>query len=140
MLFRSLHQRGKGEALIAMIDGWEEMLPASEGGETGLRTYAEGRGGGLFRALDASDQWAAASGAAWALWDLAGQVDDAVLRDQAMDMGREALSTSTDAAGQPKALRMLMQLVRRDLQRGSAPPRRFTAGQYLRLLRASLTA
>jgi len=67
-------------ALLAMIDGWETFLLAREGlDEAALEAFAQGRGGGLFRALcrmGETPEWLGQAGAVWALWDLSGHVSD----------------------------------------------------------------
>jgi phytoene synthase len=80
--------------LPAMLDGWEALL--GDGIDSAsLRTFADGRGGGLFRAVADEHEgppWLAASGRLWALWDLARHLGpDDPMRAAALDLAREAL-------------------------------------------------
>ncbi|MFZ2996750.1 hypothetical protein [Sphingobium sp.] len=129
--------------LVSMIDGWEVLVVDPEIDADGLRDYAVGRGGGLFRALADSDDapdWLMACGEVWALWDLSGHVGDAGLADAAVDMARTILPR-TDGARWPRAwkpLRLAFGLARHDVLAGVKAPAGLPRGHALRLLRLGL--
>jgi phytoene synthase len=126
--------------LPAMLDGWEALL--GDGIDSAsLRTFADGRGGGLFRAVADEHEgppWLAASGRLWALWDLARHLGpDDPMRAAALDLAREALPGIV-AARWPrrwKMLRLATGLARHDVARGLSPSGRLTPRLYLRLVR-----
>lgn len=129
--------------LVAMIDGWEVLVVDPEIDAGGLREYAVGRGGGLFRALadreDAPD-WVVACGEVWALWDLSGHVGDAELAEAAVAMARTILPR-TEGARWPRAwkpLRLAFGLARHDVMAGVKAPAGLPRGHALRLLRLGL--
>lgn len=132
-----------GPGLVAMIDGWEVLVVEPEIDAQGLRDYAVGRGGGLFRAMaDAGDapEWLTAAGQVWALWDLAGHVDDPALAQAALTMARE-LVPQVDGARWPrdwKPLRIAFTLARQDVLAGRGAPAGMPRGLALRLLRIAL--
>lgn len=130
--------------LIAVIDGWEELLEALPLGDSQLIAFAEHRGGGLFRLMGRPAggvaPWLAQAGMGWALWDLAGHMSDRDTAARAMALVPEFLG-DVPRRGWPgglKPLRLLTGLARADAERGSMPPGRMTAGQYLRILRLAL--
>jgi phytoene synthase len=129
--------------LVAMIDGWEVLVVEPEIDDDGLRDYAAGRGGGLFRALaDAGDapEWLMAAGQVWALWDLAGHVDDPALAQAALRMARD-LPPQVEGARWPRAwkpLRIAFTLARQDVMAGRGAPAGMPRGLALRLLRIAL--
>jgi len=126
--------------LPAMLDRWEALL--GDGIDSAsLLTFADGRGGGLFRALADEHEgppWLAASGRLWALWDLARHLGpDDPMRAAALDLAREALPGIV-AARWPrrwKMLRLATGLARHDVARGLSPSGRLTPRLYLRLVR-----
>ena len=123
--------------LVAMVDGWEELI-LFDGADPDamLSAYARGRGGGLFAAFDpASGGHGESAGRIWALWDLAGHLSDADLSAQAIALARDALCTPTCL---PRMLAMMAAVARRDIARGMGAPADLTPGLYLRLLRAQL--
>lgn len=133
----------RAPGLVAMIDGWEVLVVDAEIDADGLRDYAVGRGGGLFRALadcaDAPD-WLMACGQVWALWDLAGHVSDAALADAALARARTLLPQA-DGARWPRAwkpLRLAFGLARHDVLAGKGAPMGLPRGHALRLLRLGL--
>lgn len=121
------------ELMLRMIDGWEMLLDPLPLDSAALRTFAEGRGGGLFRALDAGADESA--GALWALWDLSGHVGDATTAARAVALAREYLPVRIAGS---KPLRMLTRLARHDIVRGRAGPATMTPRLYARLLRMAL--
>lgn len=133
--------------LVAMIDGWEVLVVEPEIDADGLRDYAVGRGGGLFRALaemvaDAADapEWLVAAGQVWALWDLAGHVDDPALADAALAMARDLLP-QVDGGRWPrgwKPLRIAFTLARQDVLAGRGAPAGMPRALAWRLLRIAL--
>lgn len=128
--------------LVVMIDGWEILVAEPEIDTAGLRDYAIGRGGGLFRALaneaDAPD-WLVRSGQAWALWDLAGHVGDDSLAQAAMDLAREILPDTVGPWSRGwKPLRILTTLVRQDVFAGHRAPAGMPRAMAWRLLRIAL--
>ncbi|WP_022682671.1 hypothetical protein [Sphingobium bisphenolivorans] len=145
--------KGRGEPLIdAMrlagalpvagldqwLDGWEAMT-----GEIDLVAYAEGRGGGLFRALasraDIPD-WLASAGAAWALWDLSGHTGNAELVGEALALARRHLiGQEVRWPREWRPLRIAYQLARDDIVRSRHAPAGLTPGLYLKLIRIALT-
>lgn len=132
--------------LIAMIDGWEVLVVEPRIDETGLRDYAAGRGGGLFRALadapDAPDapDWLVAAGQVWALWDLSGHVEDDGLSRSSLALARQLLP-QVDGAIWPRAwkpLRIAFTLARQDVLAGRRAPVGMPRGLAFRLLRIGL--
>jgi len=128
------------DGLIALIDGWEELI-LWDGDEPDamLRAYASGRGGGLFEAFapergEEARRW----GRLWALWDLAGHLDDAELARAAIRQGGELARGLPARPLLPRALAMLGGAARRDLARGGAMPAVLTPGLYMRLLRLQI--
>ncbi|MFC3441413.1 hypothetical protein ACFOKF_09450 [Sphingobium rhizovicinum] len=129
--------------LVAMIDGWEVLVVEPEIDAQGLRDYAVGRGGGLFRALaDAADapEWLVAAGQLWALWDLIGHVDDPALRDAALTMARDLLPATEQARWlkEWKPLRIAFTLARQDVLAGQGAPLGISRTLAWRLLRIAL--
>ena len=129
--------------LVAMIDGWEVLVVEPEIDAQGLRDYAVGRGGGLFRALaDAADapEWLVAAGQLWALWDLIGHVDDPALRDAALTMARDLLPATEQARWlkEWKPLRIAFTLARQDVLAGQGAPLGISRTLAWRLLRIAI--
>ncbi|QGP80873.1 hypothetical protein [Sphingobium sp. CAP-1] len=129
--------------LVAMIDGWEVLVAEPQVDAPGLNDYAVGRGGGLFRALaDADDapDWLVAAGQVWALWDLAGHVDDRVLAEAALTRARALLGQADGACwpGAWKPLRIAFTLARQDVIAGRGSPRGMPRTLAWRLLRIAL--
>ncbi|WP_188063960.1 hypothetical protein [Sphingobium sp. KCTC 72723] len=129
--------------LTAMIDGWEVLVVEPEIDGQGLRDYAAGRGGGLFRALaDAPDapDWLDEAGQVWALWDLSGHVGDDALADAALGQARAVLETMPLIRwpGAWKPLRLAYGLARQDVLAGRRAPVGVSRGMALRLLRLAL--
>ncbi|RVT43119.1 squalene/phytoene synthase family protein [Sphingobium algorifonticola] len=121
------------DPMLRMIDGWEALLDLLPLDDAALRAFAEGRGGGLFRALDrAADERA---GALWALWDLSGHIGDAVTAQRAVSLAQDYLAARLAGA---KPLRMLTRLARHDIGRGQPGPATMTPRLYARLLRMAL--
>ena len=129
--------------LLAVIDGWEILVVEPDIDVQGLRDYATGRGGGLFRALADGTQapdWLAAAGQVWALWDLAGHVGDEALAKAAIALAVEWLP-QVDGARWPrgwKPLRIAFTLARQDVLAGKGAPRGMTPALAGRLLRIAL--
>ncbi|WP_298396071.1 hypothetical protein [Sphingobium sp.] len=129
--------------LVAMIDGWEVLVVEPEIDAQGLRDYAVGRGGGLFRALaDVADapEWLLGAGQVWALWDLIGHVDDPALRDAALTMARDLLLAAEQARWPRgwKPLRIAFTLARQDVLAGQGAPLGISRALAWRLLRIAL--
>ncbi len=123
------------EALITMIDGWEELIvDDSADRATMLAAYARGRGDGLFGALALDGQHA--GGRVWALWDLAGHSSDAALASAAIEAARELLRAEIGRPRLPRMLAMMAKVSRDDVARGRGAPVGLTIGLYARLLRA----
>lgn len=118
------------DALLAMIDGWEMLLDPLPLDEDVLRSFADGRGGGLFRALDHSADPKA--GALWALWDLSGHIGDATTAQRAVALAQSYLPVPS--RGQ-KAVKLVTGLARHDIALGRTGPQVLTPRLYLRLLR-----
>ena len=128
--------------LTAMIDGWEVLVVEPEIDVEGLRAYAVGRGGGLFRALageaDAPD-WLVQAGQVWALWDLSGHVGDERLADEALALARALVTDAPPAWPRRwKPLRIVYTLARRDVLAGRRAPVGMPRALALRLLRVAL--
>jgi hypothetical protein len=121
------------EDMLAMIDGWEVLLDPLPLDEDALRSYAEGRGGGLFRALDPRAD--AKAGALWALWDLSGHIGDETTARRAVEVARTCLSARASGG---KAVRLAAALARHDIVRGKRGPREMTPRLYGRLLRMAV--
>lgn len=131
-------------AIPPLIDGWEALLEPAPLGEDALRSFALGRGGGLFRALAGEGEapaWIDDAGALWALWDLAGHASDRALAGQAMTLARSFVDGLDGAARWTGALRpqrILAGLARHDVMRGKVPHGGMTPGLYARFLRIAL--
>lgn len=121
--------------MLAMIDGWEVLLDALPLEEAALRTYAEGRGGGLFQAMEPDAHPKA--GALWVLWDLSGHIGDPVTAQRAVDLAQQYLAAPR---ARSKPLRLATALARHDIARGRSAPSTLTPGLYARLLRIALLA
>lgn len=123
--------------LVAMIDGWEELiLFDGTDADAMLETYARGRGEGLFAAfMQAGDDDRAAAGRLWALWDLAGHLSDERLAAQALAQAANLAGAITDSRAYPRMLAMMASAARRDILRGHGAPADLTPGLYLHLLR-----
>ena len=122
--------------LIAMIDGWEELIVGGEGNNRDmLSAYAAGRGAGLFAALAPTYAGqSAAAGQVWALWDLAGHLSDPALAEDAVNLARD-LSEGAKTAGLPRMLAMMAGPAIADVHRGTGAPSVLTPGLYLRMMR-----
>lgn len=129
--------------LSAVIDGWEVLVVEPEIDLLGLRDYAVGRGGGLFRALaDASEapDWLIAAGQVWALWDLAGHVGDEALATAALELAQTLLPQvdGADWTRDWKPLRIAFTLARQDVAEGRGAPTGISRALAWRLLRIAL--
>jgi phytoene synthase len=126
-----------------MIDGWEVLVVEPEIDAVGLRDYAVGRGGGLFRALagvaDAPD-WLVTAGQVWTLWDLAGHVGDEALANAAIAQARDLLPQVETARWEAawKPLRIAFTLARQDVLAGRGAPLGISRALAWRLLRIAL--
>jgi phytoene synthase len=132
-----------GPGLVAMIDGWEVLVVEPEIDAAGLRDYAVGRGGGLFRALaGVTDvpEWLVTAGQVWAYWDLAGHVGDEALANaaiaQACDLLPQVEAARWAAAWKP--LRIAFTLARQDVLAGRGAPLGISRALAWRLLRIAL--
>jgi len=126
--------------LIALVDGWEELiLWGGEEPQAMLEAYAAGRGGGLFAAF-APEQGETARlwGQVWALWDLAGHLSEADLAAAAIARGQRLAHDLPGAGALPRMLTMLARAARHDLVRGRGMPPSLTPGLYMRLLRLQI--
>ncbi|MBB6122475.1 squalene/phytoene synthase family protein [Sphingobium subterraneum] len=128
--------------LVRIVDGWEELCVAGdsgEGWEEAVTAFARLRGGGLFGAVGAAEEAIGPqnekAGAAWALWDLAGQLGPGERRDIVL---RQAASFALSADGRalPRPTRILALLSHKDVARGRPSPSHMTPGLYARVLRA----
>ncbi|KEQ51469.1 hypothetical protein [Sphingobium chlorophenolicum] len=123
--------------LSQWLDGWEALM-----GEVDLSGYAEGRGGGLFRALVGREDvppWLDRTGAAWALWDLSGHSADREVAGRAIDLARGYITGGRlpwPRAWRP--LRIAYHLARHDIEKGRRAPAGLTPALYLRLVRVAL--
>lgn len=130
------------EGLIGIIDGWEELILWDGGDRQAmLDAYAAGRGEGLFLAIapeqaDAARPW----GRLWALWDLAGHLEEADLAGAAVALGAAQAGAvrSAGLGALPRMLAMLGGAARHDLARGRGMASGLTAGLYMRLLRLQI--
>lgn len=133
--------RGLGIApphgLSQWLDGWEALI-----GEIDLHAYAEGRGGGLFRALAGRDDipaWLVQAGAAWALWDLSGHIGDRDVAGRALAMARGYLLREKPVwPAEWRPMRIAYHLARHDIEKGDCAPAGLTPALYLRLMRVAL--
>ena len=130
------------DALIAIIDGWEELIVADgEDWATMLPRYAEGRGQGLFAALWPQGQDDIAdTGRVWALWDLTGNIGDEALAATTASTAQSLVQSvgTSQLSRLPRMLRLLAIPAITDALNGRGAPRRLTAALYLRLLRIQL--
>ncbi|TNE45595.1 MAG: hypothetical protein EP321_05670 [Sphingomonadales bacterium] len=127
------------EALVAIIDGWEELI-LWDGADAAdmLERYAAGRGRGLFAALHpAHAERSAHWGRLWALWDLSGHLGDEALGQKCIGQGHVLLEQDRDLPGArlPRMLAMLAGAAHHDVSRKRRAPARLTPGLYMRLIR-----
>ena len=130
------------DALVAMIDGWEELI-LWDGADPAvmLQAYAEGRGAGFFAALHPGHAGGSGlPGRLWALWDLSGHLDDEALAAAAIAQGRSLLEQGGGRSylRLPRMLAMLAGAARHDIASGRRAPSRLTPGLYMRLLRLQI--
>lgn len=119
--------------LVTMIDGWEELILFDGADPDAMLTaFARGRGGGLFAAFGGEG----ASGAVWALWDLAGHLGDEALTETAVALARDM--ATGPRVRLPRMLAMMASAARNDVRRGRGAPPDLTPGLYLRLLRIQI--
>jgi phytoene synthase len=125
--------------LVAMVDGWEELILGGEGGTHDmLMVYAGGRGAGLFAALAPEcGAESAAAGRVWALWDLAGHLSDATLAEESVNLAKE-MAQAVTAARLPRMLKMMVGPAIADVSRGRGAPPLLTPGLYARMMRIQL--
>lgn len=124
--------------LVAMIDGWEELILFDGADPDAMLTaYARGRGGGLFAAFGGAAESDATDGPVWALWDLVGHLGDEVLAQKAVAIAGEAAAKPRDMR-LPRMLTMMAGVARDDVRRGRAAPPDLTPRLYLRLLRRQI--
>lgn len=122
--------------LVAMIDGWEELIvSAGVSVSEMLSAYAEGRGAGLFAALvpEYADH-SAVAGEAWALWDLAGHLSDPDLAKEAIHLAND-FADSANIARLPRMLKIMAGPALADIRRTKGAPRQLTPGLYARMMR-----
>ena len=130
------------EGLVAIIDGWEELI-LWDGADAAdmLERYAGGRGRGLFVALHpARAERSAHWGRLWALWDLSGHLADEVLGRECIGQGHVLLEQDRDLSGArlPRMLAMLAGAAHHDVSRKQRAPARLTPGLYMRLIRLQI--
>ena len=135
------------QAVEQMINGWSVLADGAALTVDDLRSYAEGRGSGLFGLLAAdcdssSVESVRRAGALWALWDFAGHVSDGQLAAQAIEL---AQSYVRQGAALPrgrdyKPLYLALGVASRDVERGRIPLRGFGLRHYAHLLWMTLTA
>ena len=142
---RTTRERAIGQMRLAW---WNDVMEddaglKGQGAPVVDALRATGRGGGLFRALarqDSAPDWRTAAGQVWALWDLAGHVEDAALADAALALARTQLPLVADARWTSawRPLRIAFTLARQDVLAGRGAPRGMPRGLALRLLRIAL--
>lgn len=124
------------EALLPLIDGWEELLEPLPLPDEALLRFADNRGAVLFGVASGllGGGGAAGAGRLWALVDLAFRVSDRTTAER-------ALSLASDGGGPlPRSLAVLSALALYDRRRGLDRPRRQgSPGRMLRALAAGLT-
>lgn len=122
--------------LVSIVDGWEQLIVWDGADQPAmLMDYADGRGAGLFGALaphaaEKLKSW----GRVWALWDLAGHVDDVELRGQALAQA-QGEAVKSEKLRSPPMLAMMAGVAAREVAKGKGAPRALTPGLYLSLLR-----
>lgn len=121
--------------LIALVDAWEELIV---GASDGADAFARGRGAGLFAALaPGGGAGASLAGTLWALWDLAGKVDDEELAAAALSSARKMAGTVRAVIpALPRMLAMMATVACNDVEQGKGAPRSLTPRLYWRLLRS----
>ncbi|WP_336961189.1 squalene/phytoene synthase family protein [Sphingobium aquiterrae] len=133
-----------GAALIAMIDGWEALLEPMPLDEDMLAAYAQGRGGGLFRAMAGEEGRMTGglpdAGAIWALWDLAAHISDdpTAMRAVGLAQAREAALPPMRWPRTLAPLRIATKLAAIDIRRGQRAPAEMTPRLHARFLRIAL--
>jgi len=86
---------GAARNLVALVDGWENLVDEGPLTTGGIRAFCEGRGtafAALAKVVECPEvcEAARAAGEAWALADLASRLDDPHEREAAMAMVRES--------------------------------------------------
>lgn len=122
--------------LVALVDGWEELILSEESGapDKMLEDYARGRGGGLFAAL-APDyaEHSEAAGEIWALWDLVGHLRDDALAAEALALAQQKLER-VNISSLPRMLAMMAGVAASDIRKGRGAPSALTPDIYIHLL------
>jgi 15-cis-phytoene synthase len=114
------------EALILMVDGWEELLGRDALDEAAAHKYAEGRARALLVACeiaadDAGYEAARAAVLAWAFGDLASKVSSAAERAMLTGWGLAFGAVHGALPVRGRGLAVLGALGRRSLRRGGRP-------------------
>lgn len=128
-------------ATAAMVDGWEIWALARENPtQTDMADHALTRGAGVFQAIAAlcghhgDDMFLRDAGYLWALWDIAGRMDDPA-RGHALTIAHERLrGWDRVKVPLPRPLSILTKLALHDLRHGRGAPADFTPGAYFRVL------
>jgi 15-cis-phytoene synthase len=125
---------GQGEAMAAMIEGWEALLDPLPLSDAAIATHAAARGGGLF-ALSAfvlsTGGNVRVAGEGWAALDFALRCSDTETAQRAQAFARDRLAIAD--MPKAKALRVLTRVARGDAERPWGVPR-----SKLDVLRATL--
>jgi 15-cis-phytoene synthase len=114
------------EALIFMIDGWEELLGRDALDEATAHKYAHGRAHALLVACeiaadDEGHEAARSAGLAWAFGDLASKVSSAAERAMLTEQGLVFGAVHRALPVRGRGLAVLGALGRRGLRRGGRP-------------------
>ena len=131
---------GPDADLVAMVNGWEHLLPAETAVD--LAAFAQGRGEGMFAFVFRQELSIAQRAAArvWALWDLARHSSDPAGRADALNMGRDWGATAEGASfGRAAgALTILARLAQRDVDKGALTPDLHTPAVFARVVGTGL--
>jgi phytoene synthase len=112
------------EPLVAMVDGWEQLLAEPPLIDAAALAFAEGRAGAIVAACGygaTTDGPAAVAARTWALADLAAKVSNAEERAFLVAMGRAEAGKGARLDPRGRAIAVLGALACRALERGGRP-------------------
>lgn len=115
------HWSGKEAALLAMIDGWEQLLVEAPICEHAIQSFAAGRAAPWLEIAVGSGTAAEQAAKRWALADLAANMEAGEERDSVLKHAREVGPAPESLPKAMRPLAVLDGLARRSLKADSAP-------------------
>lgn len=117
--------RGEESALVALVDGWEQLLGETPLAPAAMQGFAQGRGiacGAVAAALQIDDEevWAIA-GKRWAYAEMAAHSRDRKERVRALDLARSLPKSIHPRPRNLRPLAIIEGLARRSVARGGTP-------------------